>query len=274
MRAIAWLMLGSTLTAVTTAAPQPSPAPGSRVVTLRGFGDYYRTGPDGRAVAVSPDGLGVNIVAGVDHVAGDRIYIRASGSTEPAGWVPAVDAIPLDDAIRYFTARLDRDATDWDAFLRRAEAEHALNLRDAAIADYTRAIALAPREPFLYLRRGRSRRVVGDCRGAAADFEQAFLLRADWPEPSNQAAGIYADCPDPGQRDPKKAIALAKRALDLDVGHPTYLTTLALAYFRDGQLERAIATQREALAHPLFPKQYRAGAEAQLRLYEAATPKP
>jgi hypothetical protein len=94
-------------------------------------------------------------------VEGDRIWIRANGAgDQPVGWVSKVDAILLENAVPYFTSRIESSPKDWDAYLRRAESEHSLNQRDAAIADYTRAIELHPDEPFLLLRRGREFRIV------------------------------------------------------------------------------------------------------------------
>jgi hypothetical protein len=48
------------------------------------------------------------------------------------------------------------------------------------------------------------------------------------------------------------------------------LTVLALAYFRSGQLEKAVATQSEALASANFPLDYRDEATKQLGQYEKA----
>ena len=188
------------------------------------------------------------------------------------------DAILLENAVPYFTSRIESSPKDWDAYLRRAESEHSLNQRDAAIADYTRAIELHPDEPFLFLRRGREFRIVAvkapakagtACSQAAADFQEAARLHPQWAEAYSQAAGVYVDCPDPARRDPEKAIALIERALALSP-NPTYLTVLALAYFRSGNLERAVATQRQALVSPRFPPDYREEARQQLHEYEDA----
>jgi tetratricopeptide (TPR) repeat protein len=100
---------------------------------------------------IRPGGLGVNIVTVVQHVDGEQIWIKANGAGDvPVGWVNKKNAILLDDAILYFTSLIDRNPKDWDAYLRRAESEHALNQREAAIADYTRAIELHPDEPFCF----------------------------------------------------------------------------------------------------------------------------
>lgn len=242
---------------------------GRRVVTLEGFGDYFVFGDEGQPQLIKPEGLGVNIVAVVERVEGDRVWIKANGAGDvPVGWVAKKNVILLEDAIPYFTSLIERNPDDWDAHLRRAESEHAENQRDAAVADYTSAIKLHPDEPFLYLRRGRHFRTMKACTQAAADFEQVIHLKPQWAEPYNLEAGVYIDCPDPQYRDPVKAIGLIEHAIALDVEHPTYLTVLALSYFRSGQLERAINTQRQALESPRFPPGYREEATNQLREYE------
>lgn len=243
---------------------------GHRIVTLTGFGDFFATNPDGQTKLIKPDGLGVNIVAVVARVDGDRIWIKGNGSGDaPVGWICGSEAILLENAIPYFTSRIDHDPQDWDAYLRRAESEHALNQRDAAIADYSRAIELHPGEAFLFLRRGRALRIVNDCPRAAADFQQAARLRPQWAEAYNLEAGVYVDCPDPANRDLAKGIGLIEHALALSP-NPVYTTVLALAYFRSGELEKAVVTQKQALESPRFPPAYREDALRQLQEYENA----
>lgn len=245
---------------------------GRRIVALKGFGDYFASGGDGRPRVVKPQGLGVNIVAVVDHIDGDRVWIRANGAGDtPVGWIQRSDAILLEDSVSYFTSLIGKNAKDWDSYLRRAEAQHALNQREAALADYTRAIELHAKEPFLYVRRGRHFETMRTCSAAATDFHEAAKLKPKWAEPYNLLAGVYANCPDAKYRNQEEAIRLIKHAIALDSGrHPTYLTVLALAYFRSGQLEKAAATQKEALASADFPPAYRNEATNQLDQYEKA----
>jgi tetratricopeptide (TPR) repeat protein len=245
---------------------------GRRIVALKGFGDYFVSGGDGGPRVVKPEGLAVNIVAAVDHIDGDRVWIRANGAGDaPVGWIQRSDAILLEDSVSYFTSLIGKNGKDWDSYLRRAEAEHALNQREAALEDYARAIELHPREPFLYLRRGRHSETMRACAAAPTDFHEAAELRPNWAEPYNLLAGIYTNCPDPKYRDQEKAITLIKHAIALDSGrHPTYLTVLALAYFRLGEFEKAVAIQKEALASANFPPDYRDEAAKQLDQYEKA----
>jgi len=158
---------------------------GQRIVTLRGFGDYFVEGENGRPKVVNPEGLGVNIVAVVQRVEGDRVWLKANGAGDAAvGWVNRDDAIALQDAIAYLTSKIHRDPKDWDGYLRRAESEHALNQRDAAVTDYTAAIRLHPDESFLYLRRGREFRILKLCEKAVSDFDQVIGLKPQWPNPT------------------------------------------------------------------------------------------
>jgi tetratricopeptide (TPR) repeat protein len=250
---------------------KPSPAwAGRRIVMLTSFGDYFTSGNGGRTEVVKANGLGVNIVAIAHRVEGDRIWINANGAVEPVGWIVAGNAILLEDAVGYFTSLIGHNPKDWDAYLRRAEAEHALNQREAAIRDYSQAIELRPDEPFLFLRRGRSWRANKSCPQAVADFEAAARLRPQWAELYSMQAGVYSDCPDPAFRDQSKAISLIQRAIALDDRTPTYLTVLALAYSRSGRLDEAVRAQKQALDSPSFPPGYREEATRQLHEYENA----
>lgn len=244
---------------------------GKRIVTLKGFGDYFALDECQQPKLVNPEGLGVNIVAVAQRVENDRIWVKANGAGDaPVGWVGMGDAILLEDAVPYFTASIKHDPHNWDAYLRRAEAEHALNQREAAISDYTAAITLHTEEPFLYIRRGREFRILKACDKAAADFDKAIHLKPEWPEPYNLEAGVLADCPDPHYRDPGKAIALIENAIELDLQHPTYLTVLALAYARNGEFDKAVSTQKRELESPRFPPGYREEATDALKEYERA----
>src|SRR5579871_4440390 len=55
-----------------------------RIVMLKGFGDYFGVDAAGQTKLIKPDGLGVNIVAVVERVEGDRIWIKANGAGDQA----------------------------------------------------------------------------------------------------------------------------------------------------------------------------------------------
>jgi tetratricopeptide (TPR) repeat protein len=202
------------------------------------------------------------------------LKVIAFGSSQgagdgPVGRVDKGKAILLDNAIPYFTSRIERGSKGWDGYLRRAESEHALNQCEDAIADDTRAIALHPDEPFLFLRRGREFWITQACPQAAADFDEPTRLKPQWAEAYNLPAGVYVDCPDPARPRSEGAIALIEHAIALSA-NPTHFTILGLAYFRAGNLERAVVTQRQTLETPEFPPGYREEDFRQLQGYESA----
>jgi tetratricopeptide (TPR) repeat protein len=233
---------------------------GKRIIQLEGRGQIDVQDPDGQLRTGE-----TNIVSVVQRI-DNGVWVRS-----PVGVVGRVrgGSLLLEDAIPHFSAAIERDPKDWDAFLRRAEAAQALNQREAALRDYSEAVRLHPDDSFIYMRRARLHNAMRACQSAIADLEQILNLRADWSEPYALGASILAGCPDSNSRDSKKAIAWAERAISLDKNRPTLQTILALAYASDGQLDKAVAAQRLALSSPDFPMPYRESAERQLRMYEA-----
>src|SRR5437016_14390817 len=63
-----------------TSGPPNETWAGRRIVTLQGFGDYFVSGDHGQSELIRPDGLGVNIVAAVQRLEGDHIWIKANGA--------------------------------------------------------------------------------------------------------------------------------------------------------------------------------------------------
>jgi len=245
---------------------------GHPIVMLHGWGAVHQRDHDRAKTAV-----GVNIVTTVVRLEGRRLWVNSTGG-DKSGWVDVKDVLLLSEAVPYFNSLIARSPRDWDAYLRRAEAEHALNQRDAATNDYSKAIELRPAEAFLYLRRGRHYNTLKSCEAALRDFEEAIRLtpqsaRQDYnlkAELYSLESGVYANCPDTSLRDPQRAIATARRAVALDPSRPTLLTILAGAYARAGELDQAIKFQQQALASPRFPPAYREGSEQQLHQYQQA----
>ena len=243
---------------------------GQRIIMLRGFGGVYHPGADRPMTSV-----GINIVMPVARIEGNRVWVRSTGEDE-SGWLDVRDAVLLSEAIPYFDAIIGSNPNDWDAHLRRAEAKHALNQREAATLDYTQAIALHPAEAFLYLRRGRHYTTRRICDSALRDFETAIqLVPTSVPQDYNLTAelyslvsGIYAACPDTAFRDSQRAVATARRAVDLDPLRPTLLSILAAAHASAGDFANAVAAQKQALSSARFPSGYREDAQRQLEQYE------
>jgi tetratricopeptide (TPR) repeat protein len=239
---------------------------------LQGWGAVHLAGA-GRAQT----SVGINLVTVVIKVDGSHIWVGSTGGDD-SGWVEAADILPLSQALAHFDRLIEQNPRDWDAYMRRAEARHALNQRESAMADYTKAIELHPTEAFLFLRRGRhfmSRKI---CDRALLDFEEAIRLvptsaRQDYnltAELYSLQSGIYSGCPDSAHRSSERAVATAQQAVALDSSRPTLLTILAAAYASGDDFAKAVESQRLALDSPRFPPRYREDAEEQLRRYQQA----
>jgi len=225
---------------------------GQRIIMLKGRGEVSSFDKKGKTYIKQVP----NIVAPVARIEGNKVWILSPGEIEPGGWVNKTNVLLLTDAIPYFTLLIKKNQKNWDAFFRRADAEHALNKRDEAIADYTTAIKLHPNDTYLYFRRARSYHARQLCNNAIADYGEVIRINpksAIAADAYSRQASLYANCADSLQRDPQKAVAAAEKAVSLDSSQPTYLTILASAYAMNGQLEQAIAAQKKALASPNFP---------------------
>jgi hypothetical protein len=250
---------------------------GQRVIILDGYGAVHLPGTSD----TPQTRVGINLVMPVHRVDGQHVWI-VSTSGGDSGWVDGSSVRLLPGAVEYFDTLLSRDPPKWDTYLRRAEVEHALNMRDAATADYSKAIELHPEEAFLYLRRGRHYNTLKQCPKELADFERAVELapvsmHQDYnlvAELHSLESGVFFACADSTFRDYPRGLALAKQAVAEDPSRATLVTILAAAYAQAGDLTNAVKTQREALARPDFPPGYRAEEERVLARYVAAAARP
>ncbi len=263
------------------AAGQIAPAPadsaarwaGQRILMLTGFGEVHRSADDSSATS----SVGINLVGVVARAEGRRLWIRSTSGGD-SGWVDSSHVVLLAQALPYLDTLIGRDSESWDLYLRRAEAEHALNRRDAATADYTAAIRLHPSEAFLYLRRGRHYGTVHQCAAELSDFQRGIeLAPTSAPQGYNLPAelyslesGVYSSCPDSTLRDTVKAIVAIQHAIALDSTRPTFLVILAGAYASAGRLRDAVTTLRRALRRADAAPSYREDWEQQLHEYERA----
>ena len=78
-------------------------------------------------------------------------------------------------------------------------------------------------------------------------YERVLLLDGEQPIALNNLAWLLVTVPDEGLRDPKRALLLAERAVAIEKS-PTYLDTLAEAYYANGSVQKAIETINEAIA--------------------------
>ena len=77
-------------------------------------------------------------------------------------------------------------------------------------------------------------------------YEQSLRIDLDNTHALNNLAWLYATCEIESFRNPKKALKLAKRAVQLEES-PHILDTLAESYYVNGLFEQAFTTERRAL---------------------------
>jgi serine/threonine protein kinase/WD40 repeat protein/Flp pilus assembly protein TadD len=150
----------------------------------------------------------------------------------------------LDDFRRALVLKPDHAA----AAYHRGQVRARQGERAKAIADWSRAIALEPDHANALAARGDAYYSLGRWDEAAGDYLKLVALRPDWPEPHNDGAWLLATHPDPRRRDPGRALALARRAVDLDPDEGDSWNTLGVAQYRAGDWRGAIKTLEQAIA--------------------------
>ena len=77
-------------------------------------------------------------------------------------------------------------------------------------------------------------------------YERSLTFLPDNPQALNNLAWLFATCDDEKFRNPKRALILAKKALQLKQA-PHILDTLAESFYVNNHIEEAIATEKRAL---------------------------
>jgi tetratricopeptide (TPR) repeat protein len=132
-----------------------------------------------------------------------------------------------------------------EAYHARGHAYAASNQIEKAIADFGEALQRASgatNVAKLHFDRALNYTRLGQHEKAASDYEKAIELNPKHAVAHNNLAWYYAVAPPP-RRSPFKALPLALRAVELTGGtNANHLNTLAVAYYRAGELTNSIAT--------------------------------
>jgi len=140
---------------------------------------------------------------------------------------------------------------------RKAQAEaslrQALQIRKQLVADFPLESSYGSSLARSHERLGKFFRDTGRGAEAVKEYFAALGLREkgvkkfpDRAGPANSLAWFLITCPDPQFRRPARAVEQAERAVRLSY-EGTYWNTLALAYYRAGNYEQALAAERRAL---------------------------
>jgi len=109
-----------------------------------------------------------------------------------------------------------------------------------------RELGKTPGDPSLYKMLGDLHYSNNNYAETITAYAQSLALAPDSPEVLNNLAWLYATCDKEEFRNPKKALALAKRAAEIKES-PHILDTLAESYYVNKQFEQAVSAELRAL---------------------------
>ena len=178
-----------------------------------------------------------------------------------------------DLAIASFTEALKLNPKDAAACNMRAVAHAKKGEFDPAIADYTEALRIDPKLVTAWFMRGKARQEKGDHDLALADFNEAVRLDPKNMAACNRLAWFLATCPKPALRDGRRAVDFARKACEIsDWKAAIALDTLAAACAEAGDFPQAVEWEAKYLKTALCPERSAEDATARLALYKARKP--
>jgi WD40 repeat protein/tetratricopeptide (TPR) repeat protein len=170
--------------------------------------------------------------------------VEVDPGAEVSFWPPP-DETPA-QRVERCTAILKADPDDVEAYDERGHAHEALGRWGEAVADFTEALKRRPDDAQFLASRGGDRVALKQYGAAAADLERSLALKADAAAACNQLARLYARGLAPAS-DPKRALALAERAVELAPQQADYRGTLGMAYYGDRRFQEAVGPLEESL---------------------------
>jgi tetratricopeptide (TPR) repeat protein len=153
-----------------------------------------------------------------------------------------------DESLKDFSQAIKLDpAYSW-AFAQRADIYSRQQDQEKALQDATRALQSKPNFVEAYRLRAWILSRMGKCREASEDFKKIETLKPNDASSLQDKAWFLLTCPDESLQDSNKAMELAKKAMELTEGKDGIVQeTLAEAYFRQGDAQKAVEHQRKAI---------------------------
>jgi tetratricopeptide (TPR) repeat protein len=138
------------------------------------------------------------------------LKIRQEGKE---GWIDKDEALTIDGAIKYYTAKINQDPRDAHAYGQRAAAWEFKDELDIAIKDYSKAIELDPSYSWAWENRGEARFKKEQYDKAVSDFSESIRLNPEgyWSYSYRGLAHIRLKNYDKGISDLDEAIRLDPR---------------------------------------------------------------
>jgi tetratricopeptide (TPR) repeat protein len=166
-----------------------------------------------------------------------------------AGVLIAASAVAANAQVRYWKndAALWRRAVDvtennYFAHMNYGVVLAAAGKGDAAIAEYSQALAIQPRLAEAHNARGVIRMERGEFEPAIADYREAIRIKPNYAEPHANLGAALAQL---GQMS--EAASHLKMALDMEPENAKFRQNMGFALAQQGKLDEAIAEYKEAL---------------------------
>ena len=154
------------------------------------------------------------------------------------------DAEGASNAFESALALNDKDADIW-SFL--AAARKAKGDAPGAVDAARQAVTLNEQDPDLWYNLGVLLGLVKDEAGAIAAFQNGLAINKNDAKIFNALAWPLATSSDLTLRDPDRALALAKKAVEIDPDNPSYVNTLGVTLYRALDYQAAIAALERSM---------------------------
>ncbi|QEL14354.1 tetratricopeptide repeat protein [Limnoglobus roseus] len=179
----------------------------------------------------------------------------------------------FEGAIEDFDKLIAQWPNDEWAIRQRASAKASLKKYDEAIAEYTKLLATTGNRNDVLIGRGLAYDHSGQHAKALADYEEILKSNPKSAVAWNNKAWLRCTCPEAKFRNGKEAVELATKACELtEWANAGYLDTLAAAYAEQGDFEKAMKWQREAMQDKELMKREDGEITARLELYKQKKP--
>jgi tetratricopeptide (TPR) repeat protein len=153
----------------------------------------------------------------------------------------------IEEAVPDLTAAARARPEDYRPRYMRAQANQRLGRHAEAADDLTAVLGHFPEDAELYEQRAACYAALGDKVKEASDRAAAAKWLPRSAQGLNARAWRLLTGP-PGERDPKKALELIRKAVEVAGDEPDYLNTLGVALYRNDRWTEAVAALEKSLA--------------------------
>jgi tetratricopeptide (TPR) repeat protein len=157
-------------------------------------------------------------------------------------WFDKTDAVLLENAVDFFTARIRANPKDADSYVMRAEAWRLQGDWDKLIKDLDEAIQIDPKDAAAFTNRGRGWSNRQDYDHSIKDFDEAIRLNPKYADAYESRAHAWA-----AKKDYDRAINDYDEAIRLEPRNAFVFRSRALAWAGKKDYDRAIKDYDEAI---------------------------